>query len=866
MKKTNISFLNADKIDTSFLAEFKTCFKVLLNELFNKTSDSLWSFNYSVQLFNRFIFIYYLIFFDCKNINTSPDEIIYDSYVKSTNINEFLLNIKNSKFFFNKLNNELFVPNKLDTRYNLLFSEPFMKILLSLLNSPHYVVSNLQPETICFIYEDLSSLIPADNNNRNNKGIFYTQKAEIELMCKLALAENISNQLNNNYKRILHQMVFSLGTPCENSIIKEINDLTLWKEILNHLNKIKIVDPACGGGLFLIYFLKLIDSLIKNGCKCIDIPYDQFEIRYNIAKNNLASVDIMEWACNTTKLNLYLLIISSESGNYDPNRLLNLNLIDNIKTGDSLFVSKRSNNSFSWKNDFSNILKNNNGFDIVISNPPYVRQENIVEPLNITNKKAFKDKKSYKNALVDELHTIHSDFFCNYNRKPLIKINYKSDLYIYFFFIGLSLLNKTGTLCFITSNSWLDVDFGKELQLFLLKKYSVKALIDNNHIRSFGQADINTVISLISLPNDIDNPDNDNQIRLITLNIPFESAPPELFTNSEPNTTKNQQDFRIIFKSQKQLLDEAYANISPTNPGAIKCLKLGGRYLRAPDIYSVLIKKADNKLIHLEQIASVNFGIKSGANNFFYLNNDTINTWNIESEFLKPFLFSLKEVEKYEVDKNNLKKFLFVCNNTKAELNLNNKVNALRYIEWGESQKYDKRPSVIKRKQWYTLPSQDNIHFVSNRFLGERFGFPWVEDIPVCDVFFVGKFKYKNPLLAVALLNSTISYLSAEILARKTYGIGVAYLYGPELSQLDLIKPDIFNTDQQTEIINIFNSMKNRRLFKIHEELKQNDRQQLDQIIFNSIGFTDIQRDELYYSLIKMVENRLSKANSINNM
>jgi hypothetical protein len=48
------------------------------------------------------------------------------------------------------------------------------------------------------------------------------------------------------------------------------------------------------------------------------------------------------------------------------------------------------------------------------------------------------------------------------------------------------------------SNSWLDVDFGKNLQEFLLKHGHVKMIIDNKAKRSFSNADINTIIALLS--------------------------------------------------------------------------------------------------------------------------------------------------------------------------------------------------------------------------------------------------------------------------------------------------------------------------------------------------------------------------------
>jgi hypothetical protein len=67
-------------------------------------------------------------------------------------------------------------------------------------------------------------------------------------------------------------------------------------------------------------------------------------------------------------------------------------------------------------------------------------------------------------------------------------------------------------------------------------------------------------------------------------------------------------------------------------------------------------EKGKGKLVRLGDIAEVRFGIKTGANEFFYLDQEKIREWGIEEEFLKPFLFSLKEVQKYEIEAEALKR------------------------------------------------------------------------------------------------------------------------------------------------------------------------------------------------------------------
>ena len=145
---------------------------------------------------------------------------------------------------------------------------------------------------------------------------------------------------------------------------------------------------------------------------------------------------------------------------------------------------------FVWEIDFAEIFGDKGGFDIVIGNPPYVRQEKISPPNKTKAEVTLEDKRRYKEKLIESVK----------NRFPVIeKIDKKSDYYIYFYFHGLSLLNEKGVFCFITSNSWLDVEFGKDLQEFLLKYVPIIAIYDNPK-RSFEHADINTIIALFGAP------------------------------------------------------------------------------------------------------------------------------------------------------------------------------------------------------------------------------------------------------------------------------------------------------------------------------------------------------------------------------
>jgi len=118
---------------------------------------------------------------------------------------------------------------------------------------------------------------------------------------------------------------------------------------------------------------------------------------------------------------------------------------------------------FLYKIYFKEVL-DDGGFDVVIGNPPYVRQEKIKE---LKSKKEIQDFKSYCGT---------------------------ADLYIYFFEKGYNLLKPNGVLSFITSNKYTRAKYGKNFRKFVLENTSLKEYIDFNGVKVFESATVDTSI------------------------------------------------------------------------------------------------------------------------------------------------------------------------------------------------------------------------------------------------------------------------------------------------------------------------------------------------------------------------------------
>ncbi len=171
---------------------------------------------------------------------------------------------------------------------------------------------------------------------------------------------------------------------------------TLGEMLKNGKNPddIKILDPACGSGSFLLKAFDYLDNYYnkkfgkEKQATLENIEDGLFTRRIKILKNNIFGVDLDTKAVEIAQLNL-LLKIAEKRG-----RLPTLK--ENIKCGNSLISSDEvSDRAFKWEKEFAEISKNG-GFDIVIENPPYGAELNEADKHYL--KKEYKEDKTGNTA------------------------------------------------------------------------------------------------------------------------------------------------------------------------------------------------------------------------------------------------------------------------------------------------------------------------------------------------------------------------------------------------------------------------------------------------------------------------------------
>jgi hypothetical protein len=477
---------------------------------------------------------------------------------------------------------------------------------------------------------------------------------------------------------------------------------------------------------------------------------------------------------------------------------------------------------FVWSIEFAEVFLSRGGFDVVIGNPPYVRQEKIEDPYGKIA--AIEYKKLLKEMCV-------LDFPGSFEKNLPSS---KSDLYVYFYIRSLRLLNEQGVHVFICSNSWLDVEYGARLQEFILKDFRLLSIVDNHARRSFNAAAVNTVISIISAKSVPEN----NLTRFVGFKRPFEEVTFSEVLSRVFSVDKTFVDdnARVVVVGRQELLsasqvDDSDGVLIPLSD-EYKLSKWGSKYLSPSNVLQDLVSKSNHPIRHL-----IDFVAESKRNTLEVFADQKPLPLGVGTiDYLK----SIKDVSRISLEHLDLK---YSLQATPEEI------------------KKMRRPDII-----------------SNRFVGDRFFFIEGGEFAVSDTFFV---LTLNPGLDrkffTALLNSTIALLGTEVAGRKNMGEGVLLVYGSELRELVIPNPSLFSEAQKSELLDAYKVLSKRPVMRISDEIGvafdsefnfdsskvSPDRYALDSVVFEALGLTGDEQRDMYEMLIQLVSKRLSKSQSV---
>ncbi|WP_157146913.1 Eco57I restriction-modification methylase domain-containing protein [Brachyspira pilosicoli] len=436
-------------------------------------------------------------------------------------------------------------------------------------------------------------------------------------------------------------------------------------EIVN----IKILDPACGSGSFLLGAYKYLlnyhkEYFLKNKTKkYMGSRYEIIDesgnlalwVRKQILINNIFGVDIDSNAIEVSKLSLLLKSFedSFNVNEYGQGSLLNEKILpsleNNIKSGNSLINSNFNSDGerlfasdedtqykikcFSWEKEFSSIIKKG-GFDIIIGNPPYVKE--------------YTDRESFENVKKGNLAKYYQG---------------KMDLWYFFVCFGLDILKENGKLGFIAPNNWITNAGASILRNKILTDSKILKYVDFGDFRVFLEAGIQTMVFILNKEK-INEDYEIDYYKILNKNIDIFEIENFLFENEKSNDIGH---IKTIISKDKMLNNLITFIDSSKDTVLSKIKEMGNYYFKATDITNGIHHHHD--YVDKNRLEILGNGFKIG-DGIFVISDEEKNALNLSKEelgLIKP-AYTTEQIKRYYADSNN-KEWVIYTDSTFKDIN-----------------------------------------------------------------------------------------------------------------------------------------------------------------------------------------------------
>jgi len=608
-------------------------------------------------------------------------------------------------------------------------------------------------------------------------------------------------------------------------IVKNTVGELLKEKTPDQAAQLKIVDPACGSGSFLLgafqylmdwhedYYLSHDPEKWARGKDPAIVQAGDGDWRLTteekkrILVNNLYGVDIDSQAVEVTKLSLLLKVLEEETGQLTLGFERALpDLSDNIQCGNSLIgwdyfegqllpdeeeVARV--NPFDWHKAFPAVFMQG-GFDAVIGNPPYVRQESLGD-----------DKKYFQTH-----YRVYSGM---------------ADLYAYFIEKGVGLLAPDGIFSYIVANKWLRANYGKPLREWLKTK-CIEEITDFGDLPVFKSATTYPCILRVAK--------KQTHMRSRITNV----------SNLDFNSLSNYVNNHSYHINQVDFEDEGWSLSDPKTHQLLKNLNKN----------SIPLNEYVNGKIFR--------GIITGLNKAFIIDEkkrDRILKEDPKSiELIKPFAIG-RDIKRYQpIDSNQF--LIFVpkgWTNTKTTKNAWNWfaseypgiANHLLTYEQQARKRWD------QGEYWWELRACDYY----NEFTKEKITWGNLATTPKFTIDFDGFFINapsviisRNDLYLLGILNSNLCYyfISSVAAGRR----GGFFEYKPiYVASVPIHVVDDNNSKEMIRRNEIINSVK--CMLNLHKRTPQTPFEQ--EQLAREIAATDAQIDRLVYALYELTEEEI---------
>jgi hypothetical protein len=391
----------------------------------------------------------------------------------------------------------------------------------------------IDPEMLGRIFENLLAEMTEEDGGqaRKAKGAFYTPREIVDYMCRESLREYLKTKLPEDEHRD-HRLEQLIDRPDKEFQDQDHNWRRDWKPykeaIIEALDELKVLDPACGSGAFPIGMLQLLVRVYER----LEARFDPYKTKLQIIEKNIYGVDIEPMAVEIARLRTWLsIIVDEEADSKKIKPLPNLefkfvcanSLIDLDKSGqvtlygddpelennlrqirDAYFNTESVAKKRKLKSEYEKLVNVGEGlfgasekskqlktyrpfdnettasffnsdfmfgverFDVVIGNPPYVNIRKLDKNLKVKYQESF------------------------------ISASGQYDLYVLFIERALLLSKKnSGLVSFITPNKFLISGYGNGIRKIIAEKSCLKNFIDYSKEKIFETASVYPVVFLL---------------------------------------------------------------------------------------------------------------------------------------------------------------------------------------------------------------------------------------------------------------------------------------------------------------------------------------------------------------------------------
>jgi len=304
---------------------------------------------------------------------------------------------------------------------------------------------------------------PPSSARRKKEGAFYTPAFVTRYIIEQALGGVLRDRFNGLRQSHQEAAKGAARTALADPAVYELDKLKkpqraalirFWEAWQDELEGIRLLDPACGSGAFLIEAFDQLHAAYQASNDRLEELRGYrtlFDLDKRILEKNLYGVDLNEEAIEICRLSLW--IKTAARGKV-------LTSLDHtIRVGNSIIADPAVHpKAFDWQTAFPEVFTAG-GFDAVVSNPPYIRQEWFAR---------------YKEHCEQAFKTYHG----------------VADIFTYFFERGLQVLRDGGRLAFITSGSWVRSNFGAPLRKYMTENAAVESMVDFGEFQPFEDAEM----------------------------------------------------------------------------------------------------------------------------------------------------------------------------------------------------------------------------------------------------------------------------------------------------------------------------------------------------------------------------------------